>query len=290
MGYLHIDNLYKNQKILLFRRCYALEKIHGTSAHIGWKEGKIRFFSGGVSHEQFVSLFDEARFTDLLYALGHENLVVYGEAYGGKCQGMSKTYGKELRFIVFDIMIGKSWLCVPSASEVSERLGLDFVYYVEIPTDLEDINAERDRPSEQAFRNGCATRGDEGSYKISEGVVLRPLAEFHNSSGERIIAKHKREEFKERASIPNIDPTQREILERADLIAAEWVTDMRLAHVLDRLGNPTEFSAIPSIVVAMQEDITREAAGEIIDSKAARRAVGALTVRLYKKLVTTVSQ
>lgn len=31
MGYLHIDNLYKPvaQDILLFKKCYALEKIHG---------------------------------------------------------------------------------------------------------------------------------------------------------------------------------------------------------------------------------------------------------------------
>ncbi len=34
MGYLHIDNLYKNQTIRLFRECYALEKVHGTSAHV----------------------------------------------------------------------------------------------------------------------------------------------------------------------------------------------------------------------------------------------------------------
>ena len=32
MSYMHIDNLYKNQDILLFKECYALEKIHGTSA------------------------------------------------------------------------------------------------------------------------------------------------------------------------------------------------------------------------------------------------------------------
>ena len=29
MSYLHIDNLYKAQEIFLFRRCYAMEKIHG---------------------------------------------------------------------------------------------------------------------------------------------------------------------------------------------------------------------------------------------------------------------
>ena len=34
MAYMHIDNLYKNQEVLLFKECYAMEKIHGTSAHI----------------------------------------------------------------------------------------------------------------------------------------------------------------------------------------------------------------------------------------------------------------
>jgi len=29
MGYAHIENLYKNQEILMFKRCFAMEKIHG---------------------------------------------------------------------------------------------------------------------------------------------------------------------------------------------------------------------------------------------------------------------
>ena len=36
MGYLHIENLYKNQTVLMFKELYALEKLHGTSAHIRW--------------------------------------------------------------------------------------------------------------------------------------------------------------------------------------------------------------------------------------------------------------
>lgn len=36
MGYLHINNLYKDQTVLMFQELYALEKIHGTSAHIAW--------------------------------------------------------------------------------------------------------------------------------------------------------------------------------------------------------------------------------------------------------------
>jgi intein/homing endonuclease len=29
MSYLHINNLYKDREILLFKECYAMEKIHG---------------------------------------------------------------------------------------------------------------------------------------------------------------------------------------------------------------------------------------------------------------------
>src|SRR3990167_7282552 len=98
MAYLHIDNLYKAQEILAFRTCYALEKIHGTSAHVGFKGGVITFFSGGASHERFVEIFDEealqARFAERFMV--SDVVVVFGEAYGGKCQGMSLTYGKTL--------------------------------------------------------------------------------------------------------------------------------------------------------------------------------------------------
>jgi len=58
MAYLDIDNLYKNQEILKFKECYAMEKIHGTSAHISYKDGFLSFFSGGSNHETFVALFD----------------------------------------------------------------------------------------------------------------------------------------------------------------------------------------------------------------------------------------
>lgn len=53
MGYMHIDNLYKNKDILLLKECYALEKVHGTSAYVIWNGTELRFFSGGASYEQF---------------------------------------------------------------------------------------------------------------------------------------------------------------------------------------------------------------------------------------------
>jgi hypothetical protein len=280
MGYQHIENLYKAQDILLFRECYATEKIHGTSAHIAWENSTIRFSSGGVRYDNFVSLFNVDQLAVDFSGLGHKPVVVFGEAYGGKCQKMSETYGKELRFVVFEVRIGTSWLAVPQAEEVAHKLGLEFVYYRKITTDLSEIDAERDSPSEQAKRNGIQ------EPRIREGVVLRPLIELTKNDGGRIVAKHKRPEFSERKTVQNVDPAKREILEKAEEIAVEWVTDMRLAHVLDKLGNPREVEDIPKVIKAVIEDVTREAFGEIVDNKEARKAIGKRACNLYKNFLS----
>lgn len=287
MGYMHIENLYRRgaQHILAFKQVYALEKIHGTSAHVSWSGHDVRFFSGGENYERFCALFDHdhlrAKFVEMF---GEGSVIVYGEAYGGKQQGMRKTYGDLLRFVAFDVKVADKWLDVPKAHAVVESLGLAFVHYDLVSSDLASLDAERDRPSTQAKRNGIAMDC------ISEGIVIRPPFEVTLNSGNRLIAKHKRAEFSERKTIPNVDPTKLEILERADAIADEWVTEMRLTHVLDHLGNPSDMSAIPTVIKAMIEDVCREASGEIVESKDARRAIGARAVQLFKARLMTIAQ
>lgn len=285
MSYLHIENLYREsaQTILLFRECYAMEKIHGTSAHVAWKDGKVSFSSGGEKHEKFAALFNTDYLSERFKALGSDSVVVFGEAYGGKCQGMSATYGKELKFIVFEVKIGDTWLNVPNADDVAHKLGLEFVHYRRVSTDLADLDAERDAPSEQAKRNGVL------EPCIREGIVIRPLAEFRDNRGDRVIAKHKRAEFAERKTVPNVDPAKREIMEKADAIAMEFVTDTRMAHVLDKLGNPTDMAATGEVIKAMVEDVMREASGEIVDSKEVRKAVGSTAAKMFKALVTRIN-
>lgn len=101
MSYLHIPNLYKDKSILLFKEAYALEKIHGTSAHIAWNEGNLTLFAGGIKYELFTKLFDHKALKAGFEKMGHKKVCIYGEAYGGSCQGMSATYGKDLKFIAF---------------------------------------------------------------------------------------------------------------------------------------------------------------------------------------------
>jgi hypothetical protein len=285
MGYQKIPNLYKDQDILMFKECYALEKIHGTSAHVTWQpeDDSVEFFSGGEKYDKFVALFDK----DVLRTKFKERLVGYptvffGEAYGGKMQGMKATYGDQLKFVVFEVKMGNCWLSVPDAEEVAVYCGFEFVDYAKVSTDLSALDEQRDRPSVQAVRNGI--EGD----KLREGVVLRPLIELRKNNGSRIVAKHKRAEFRERKSIPEVDPAKREIKMRAGEIASEWVVPMRMQHVLDKLGflkEPLKMEHTGTVIKAMIDDVITEASDEIVDNQPVRKAIGKRAAVMYKKLV-----
>lgn len=281
VGYMHIQNLYKVQDILLFKEAYALEKIHGTSAHIGWKQNndqnQLVIFSGGATHQHFRGLFDEdflkAKFLEIV---GNETATVYGEAYGGKLMGMSQTYGTKLKFIVFDVMIRGCWLSVPQAHDFATSLGLEFVHYNKIPTDLASIDAEMNADSVQAIRNGI------GTGRIREGVVLRPLMELRKNNDERIMCKHKREEFREtQETRPVVDPAKLKVLEEADQISTEWVTAQRLLHVLDKVPQPHSQKQIPQVIECMVEDVLRESEGEIVKSPEVEKAIKKKTAELF---------
>ncbi len=280
MAYMHISNLYKEQTILLFKEVYALEKIHGTSSHIGWRfqNKQIHFFAGGESHEKFLALFDQtflkAKFQEIFPDV---DVTIYGEAYGGKQQGMSHTYGKELKFIGFDVQVGELWLNVPNAEDVCKKFNIEFVHYDKIEVNLDNLNAYRDAPSVQAVRNGC------GDDKKREGIVLRPLIEMRLNNGERVICKYKPDEQMENKTKREVSPEQLKVLEDAKAIAEEWVVELRLVHVLQKFPNDVNMESVGNIIKAMIEDVYREGKNEIIESKAVEKAIGKKTVELFKR-------
>lgn len=300
MGYQHIQNLSSGRDaalILRFKTVHSLEKVHGTSSHVSWNNGRLGFFSGGENYERFVALFDQsaltAKFSEKFGADQH--VTVYGEAYGGKQQGMSATYGKELRFVAFEVKIGDSWLSVPQAAACAEQLGFEFVDWCEVSTDLDALNAERDKPSVQAVRNGIV------EPRPREGVVLRPPFEVTLNNGNRLIAKHKNPEFSERASRADVDPTKIVELQNAQAVADEFVVAHRLDHVIgqllanrspdeDPLGvdpfddrRMIEIKDTGAIIRLMIEDVLREGDGEFEDTPAVRKALGAATAKLFKQ-------
>ena len=283
MGYLHIGNLYKAQDILLFKRCYAMEKIHGTSAHVQYKDGMLTYFSGGGKHAVFMELFaPHDDFKEKFVARGYYDITIYGEFYGGSLQGMKATYGDKQRFVAFDVRIVDSWLSVPKAAAVLEALGIEMVHWVEIPTDMEAIDAQRDMPSAQAIRNGC------GNDKKAEGVVLRPLIELTDNRGDRIIVKHKRADFEERKTPQRVvDPNMLTVLRDAKAIAEEWVVPRRLEHVLDKIPG-AGLEHMRAVLEAMCEDVKREAGNEIVWSKDVMAAINRRAATMFKRKIMEI--
>ena len=275
MGYLHIDNLYKNQEILMFKECYCLEKIHGTSCHISWKDNKVHFFSGGAKEILFVALFDHEFLTKKFQEFGYDEMRIFGEGYGGKLQAQKTTYGDKLKFVAFDIKIGHSWLNVPDMDKIAKKFNLDVVDWVKCSTDLDVLDRERDKPSVQAVKNGC------GEDKLREGIVIRPLIELKKNNGARILCKHKNDKFKETKTPRYVSDEDLVVLTKAKEIAEEWVTEMRLNHVLDKLGPDVGIEKTRDVIFAMLEDIEREAVDEIVMSKEAKRAISTKTGKMF---------
>jgi len=283
MGYMHIDNLYKDDRIFNFKECYCMEKIHGTSARIQWKDNKLIFHAGGCKHETFIKIFDEEELYIRFYEEFKDiDVVIYGEQYGGKQQGMSETYGKEPMFIVFEVQIDEAWLNVPNAEDVANKLNLEFVPYQKCSTELEILNSYRDAPSSVSFRRQCGTN-------IREGIVIKPLEEFTDKRGNRVITKHKRAEFGETKTPREVDPEKLKILTEANEIADEWVTPMRFNHVIDKFTEEHIIENTGKFIKAMVEDVLRESEGEIIISKQITTAIGKAGAKLYKNYIMKVN-
>lgn len=218
MSYTSIDNLYKSDEILWFKHCWCMEKIHGSSAWITWNGvlKTIQFHAGGVSQEHFQAIFDIKALGKAFEGLGYPDVRVYGEVYGGKCQKMSETYGKTLKFVAFEVRVDNNWLSVTDADALVQRFGLEFVHYDWIEATADEIDKKAHEDSVQAVRNGM------GEGHMREGVVLRPPIELVKNNGKRIMAKHKRPEFQEREHQPSIvDPEKKKILDNARAIATE---------------------------------------------------------------------
>jgi len=288
MAYRDIPNLYKSRHILLFKEAIASEKIHGTSANVSFKSenigSELKFFSGGANHMLFMEFFNREKLLENFKKLGQDNVTVYGEAYGGKLQGMRKTYGDKLYFTAFEVRIGGIWLSVEKAQNVCSKLGIEFVPYERIPCNMKAIDAERARPSVVSkWRIGAED-------KEREGIVLRPIEEMALNNGGRIIVKHKNENFSERKSKRDTKVTKEEleVIKKANDIAEEWVTPMRLRHVIDSIESSTGIKVesmenTKAVMTAMIADVLRESKDEIVDSKQARTAMCRMTAKLLKK-------
>lgn len=283
MGYFrHMDNLYRNPDALTLPEgeCYAMEKIDGTSAHIKWKDGKVHFFSGGSKFETFKELFDEGALAKFFLDVEERHLanlevVIYGEAYGAKVQGLPHRYGDKLKFVAFEVHWNDIWLDVPEAERIVNFCGLEFVHYVKIPCTEAAFNAERDKPSTQAQRNGMGEQ-------LSEGIIIRPLTERYREDGTRCIWKHKQDRVREMKTPRSLDPDKNKVLEDARAVAEEFVVKGRIHNA--RSNFQYEDWCIENtgkVIDYIVNDVIAECHGEFVDTKETRKAMAKRAAKLF---------
>lgn len=300
MGYASILNLHADTRILEQSHCFALEKLHGTSAFVQYipkggdpepesrgtrlavGEATLKFFSG-EQQANFEAFFADKK-ERLLKVFGQLGMPVkvHGECYGGKIQQNSWRYGKELRFTAFDVLYNGEWLPIPEAEIVVKLLGLEFVHYVRIETKLSLIDAERDAISEQAIRNGVTTR--EGEFVRREGVVLRPIEEKPDHRGNRICAKHKRAEERETKTIRPVNADKIALSKAARDVAEEWVTANRVGNARSHFSESDwVITNMSNLIRYVLQDVYTEAGDEVEQTAENNREICKRAAQLIKQ-------
>ena len=111
-------------------------------------------------------------------------LTFYGEGYGGSIQKAGKTYGGQQRFILFDVLVGDSWLERDNLVDVAEKMKLEVV-----PATFYGSIAD----ARALVQGGLASKL--GDFE-AEGLVGTPIENLFNRYGERIITKIKAKDFR----------------------------------------------------------------------------------------------
>jgi PAS domain S-box-containing protein len=161
---------------------------------------------------------------------------------------MSDTYGKQLKFVVFDVNIHRRWLCVPEAEQITKEFGLEFVHYELVNTDILSLNLLSAASSIQAKRNGIL------EDKIREVQIQNQhLKAILESTVEGIIVTDKS------SHIVSINPTVEEIFKitKQDVegkLFLEVIRNNDIAEIINNvLKNRRFFSCELSLVWPVQK-------------------------------------
>jgi len=176
------------------------EKVDGTNIRIGWGTGYGARFGGRSDNAQFpgplISYLQEYFTDDKLSSVFQDSggITMIGEGFGGKIQKMSKTYGDEQRFILFDVFVEPSenhplgiWLERPAVEDIAKTLNIPCVPVVFTAPLMIGYKKLKERPE-------YASMVSETGMPM-EGFVARPQVELRNRFGSRIITKIKGKDF-----------------------------------------------------------------------------------------------
>lgn len=305
--YPHIENIDEVPAVFELPEVVVTEKVHGSAMRIGLIDGKVRI---GGRRLEFVDIRPESKegqgFVSWVLDTGLDrkvseafaghDVILFGEWHGSGTpskgwpqiqKGIRYLKGNDFR--IFDIKLDGAYLAQDEVPACAARVGLKAmpVLYRGRP-DGEAFNSLIDTMSRVGEENGIAD-----PENTIEGIVVRPPEMQWDPKGGPVMAKYKVGKWAERASKakhPKTPPKEKPVIPGAKEFAEEFVTPVRLEHVLDQLreeGIPIDVKSMGEVMKRMGQDIKREGASALaeagIEWKDASPFVTHLTKQLFSR-------
>lgn len=170
------------------------EKVDGTNIRIHWNGHNV-IFGGRTDNAQIPTFL----LNDTLYPkfagtvneqmfeqkFGETPVTLYGEGYGAKIQKGGGLYREDNGFILFDVMVGETYLDRENIEDVAKSFGIDVVPIVLTGTIQEAVDYVKSAPKSQIANE----------EKEMEGLVGTPNVRVFDHNGNRAIVKVKAEDF-----------------------------------------------------------------------------------------------
>ena len=302
--YPHIKNLDDTPGIFDLPEVIVTEKIHGSGMRIGLIDGCVRF---GGRRLEFTNISPQSKdgqgFVSWALETGlgekiaktfqNHDIIFYGEWHGsGTPQKGWPQIQKGIRYIkgndfrIFDIRLDGKYLSQDQLSEFAEKAGLKTMPIL--------CRGKPERKIFDSFIDTMSLLGAENGIaypeNTMEGIVIRPIQFLWEENREPVMAKHKIGKWAERASEqrhPKIPKQKKEIPAGAKEFAEEFVTDVRLEHILDQLKEeniPIEKSAMGEVMKRMGQDIKREGNSTLINAHLEWKDVSPFVTNRTKEL------
>ncbi len=189
-----IDGAYRDETVKFLANTVEwefTEKIDGTNIRVHWDGHRISF-AGRTDKakipnhllEKLNSIFADSETEELFeQTFGEKEVILFGEGYGAKIQGVGNQYRQDVGFILFDVMINGNYQSRESVKKTAECFNLEIVPIILTGTIQQAIDFVKSNPKSTI---GTAPM---------EGVVGRPKVELQDRTGKRIIVKIKSKDF-----------------------------------------------------------------------------------------------
>jgi len=169
------------------------EKIDGTNIIVYW-DGHNVSIHGRTKNSQIPTLLMDYLTKTFLtpeveelfeQKFGEKEVHLYGEGYGNKIQDVGKKYRDDNAFILFDVMVGTTWLSRENVAEIANCFGIEAVPVIGYCTLMDAIKMIKDHYMSKISKEELPM----------EGFVCRPAIELKDKCGHRVIVKVKVHDF-----------------------------------------------------------------------------------------------